>query len=230
MNSEEMKGPSCSTIAESRARAIDWKWEICWISQEEKEEYVKDPTEPGCSDDPIYAPPISTYPNDADDSFNRNSPRQPVMKLAPGQVSFLVLIPDSPGRGIIGNYGVVASHIQRETATWIHCDVPALGSDHWVMSVAGSGAMDRRIALLHGSEELRRQCLGDEDKDDSFGGNLCDEHKDDSFRNNLYDENRDDCSTFFKIYDLTEKTSVLFMEIKAFFLVETGMHWVMLVN
>ncbi|KAM3752337.1 hypothetical protein ACB098_03G010400 [Castanea mollissima] len=41
VNSEEMKEPSCSTIAESRARAIDWKWEICWISQEEKEESVR---------------------------------------------------------------------------------------------------------------------------------------------------------------------------------------------
>nr|XP_023915049.1 KH domain-containing protein HEN4 isoform X1 [Quercus suber] len=106
-------------------------------------------------DDPIYAPPVSAYPNDADDSFNRNRPRRPATKLAPGQVSFLVLIPDSPGRGIIGNDGAVVSHIQRETGTRIHFDVPAPGSDQRVVSVAGSGAVDRRIALLHGGEELR---------------------------------------------------------------------------
>nr|POF07391.1 hypothetical protein CFP56_37458 [Quercus suber] len=67
-------------------------------------------------DDPIYAPPVSAYPNDADDSFNRNRPRRPATKLSPGQVSFLVLIPDSPGRGIIGNDGAVVSHIQRKRA------------------------------------------------------------------------------------------------------------------
>lgn len=77
------------------------------------------------------------------------------MKLAPGQVSFLILIPDSPGGGIIGNDGAVVSHIQRETGTRIHCDVPAPGSDHRVVSVTGSGSVDRRIALVHGGEELR---------------------------------------------------------------------------
>ena len=106
-------------------------------------------------DDPIYAPSVSTYTNDADDQFNRNRPRRTATKLAPGQVSFLVLIPDFPGRGIIGNDAAVVSHIQRETGTRIHWDVPAPGSDHRVVSVAGSGAVDRRISLLHGGEELR---------------------------------------------------------------------------
>ena len=81
--------------------------------------------------------------------------RRLATKLAPRQVSFLVLIPDSLGCGIIGNDGVVASHIPRETGTWIYCDVPAPGSDHRVVSVVGSGAVDRRITLLHGDEELR---------------------------------------------------------------------------
>ncbi|XP_075654553.1 RNA-binding KH domain-containing protein RCF3-like isoform X2 [Castanea sativa] len=106
-------------------------------------------------DDPIYARPVITHPDDADNSFNRNRPRRPAMKLASGQVSFLVLIPDSPGGGIIGNDGAVVSHIQRETGTRIHCDVPAPGSDHRVVSVTGSGSVDRRIALVHGGEELR---------------------------------------------------------------------------
>ncbi|KAK7852729.1 hypothetical protein CFP56_038284 [Quercus suber] len=101
-------------------------------------------------DDPIYAPPVSAYPNDADDSFNRNRPRRPATKLSPGQVSFLVLIPDSPGRGIIGNDGAVVSHIQRETGTRIHFNVPAPGSDQRVVSVAGSMLPHSHCYLLMG--------------------------------------------------------------------------------
>ncbi|KAL0897911.1 hypothetical protein Bca101_081872 [Brassica carinata] len=78
---------------------------------------------------------------------NQRQQRRPVIHVLPDEVALRVVCHASVIGGIIGSNGHVVSTLRRETGAKIHCESPANGSDHWVVLIVGSTAVDKRIIL-----------------------------------------------------------------------------------
>ncbi|KAB1201889.1 hypothetical protein CJ030_MR8G002341 [Morella rubra] len=74
----------------------------------------------------------------------RDRPKRLAIKLLPGQVAFRFLIHVSAAARLLGDNGAVVLCIRQETATRIHCEVAAPGSDHRVFIIIGSGSREGR--------------------------------------------------------------------------------------
>ncbi|KAF8051016.1 hypothetical protein N665_1820s0002 [Sinapis alba] len=73
--------------------------------------------------------------------------RRPVIHVLPDEVALRVVCHASVIGGIIGSNGNVVTTLRRETVTKIHCESPVNGSDHWVVFIVGSTAVNKRILL-----------------------------------------------------------------------------------
>ncbi|KAG7641698.1 K Homology domain type 1 [Arabidopsis suecica] len=75
------------------------------------------------------------------------SKRRPVIHVLPDETAIRVVCHASVIGGIIGSNGYVVSKLRRETGTKIHCESPVNGSDHWVVFIVGSTAVNQSILL-----------------------------------------------------------------------------------
>ncbi|VVB08403.1 unnamed protein product [Arabis nemorensis] len=73
--------------------------------------------------------------------------RRPVIHVLPDEVALRVVCHASVIGGIIGANGYVVSKLRRETGTKIHCESPVNGSDHWVVFIVGSTAVNKSVLL-----------------------------------------------------------------------------------
>ncbi|XP_010417019.1 PREDICTED: KH domain-containing protein HEN4-like isoform X2 [Camelina sativa] len=73
--------------------------------------------------------------------------RRPVIHVLPDETAIRVVCHASVIGGIIGPNGSVVSKLRRETGTKIHCESPVNGSDHWVVFIVGSTAVDKSVLL-----------------------------------------------------------------------------------
>ncbi|XP_024014338.1 KH domain-containing protein HEN4 isoform X1 [Eutrema salsugineum] len=78
---------------------------------------------------------------------NRRSQQRPVIHVLQGETALRVVCHASVIGGIIGANGCIVSKLRRETGTKIHCETPVNGSDHWVVFIVGSKAVDKSILL-----------------------------------------------------------------------------------
>lgn len=67
--------------------------------------------------------------------------------MLPDETAFRVVCHASVIGGIIGSNGRVVSNLRRETGAKIHCESPSHGSDHWVVFIVGSTAVDKSFLL-----------------------------------------------------------------------------------
>ncbi|KAJ4890781.1 RNA-binding KH domain-containing protein [Raphanus sativus] len=86
----------------------------------------------------------STAPN-----HNRRSQRRQVIHVLPDETALRVVCHASVIGGIIGSNGSVVSKLRRDTGAKIHCETPATanGSEHWVVFIVGSTAVDKSFLL-----------------------------------------------------------------------------------
>ncbi|XP_010472247.1 PREDICTED: KH domain-containing protein HEN4-like isoform X2 [Camelina sativa] len=73
--------------------------------------------------------------------------RRPVIHVLPDETAIRVVCHASVIGGIIGPNGSVVSKLRRETGTKIHCESPVNGSDHWVVFIVGSTAVNKSVLL-----------------------------------------------------------------------------------
>ncbi|XP_010429180.1 PREDICTED: uncharacterized protein LOC104713701 [Camelina sativa] len=73
--------------------------------------------------------------------------RRPVIHVLPDETAIRVVCHASAIGGIIGPNGSVVSKLRRETGTKIHCESPVNGSDHWVVFIVGSTAVNKSVLL-----------------------------------------------------------------------------------
>ncbi|KAJ0233394.1 hypothetical protein HA466_0283570 [Hirschfeldia incana] len=79
---------------------------------------------------------------------NRRLQRRQVIHVLPDETALRVVCHASVIGGIIGSNGRVVSKLRRETGAKIHCESPATnGSDHWVVFIVGSTAVDKSFLL-----------------------------------------------------------------------------------
>ncbi|KAJ0260458.1 RNA-binding KH domain-containing protein [Hirschfeldia incana] len=83
----------------------------------------------------------------ASNQNRRLQQRRQVIHVLPDEVALRVVCHASVIGGIIGSNGHVVSTLRRETGAKIHCESPANGSDHWVVFIVGSPAVNKRILL-----------------------------------------------------------------------------------
>ncbi|CAN7017641.1 unnamed protein product [Brassica oleracea var. botrytis] len=77
---------------------------------------------------------------------NQNQ-RRAIIHVLPDEVALRVVCHASVIGGIIGSNGYVVSTLRRETGTKIHCESPVNGSDHWVVFIVGSTAVNKSFLL-----------------------------------------------------------------------------------
>ncbi|CAN8283915.1 unnamed protein product [Cochlearia groenlandica] len=73
--------------------------------------------------------------------------RRTVIHVSPEEIAFRVVCHASVISGIIGSNGHIVSNLRRETNTKIHCESPANGSEHWVVFIVGSTAVEKSVLL-----------------------------------------------------------------------------------
>ncbi|EOA26727.1 hypothetical protein CARUB_v10022813mg [Capsella rubella] len=73
--------------------------------------------------------------------------RRQVIHVLPDETAIRVVCHASVIGGIIGSNGSVVSQLRRETGTKIHCESPVNGSDHWVVFIVGSTAVNKSVLL-----------------------------------------------------------------------------------
>ncbi|CAN6979553.1 unnamed protein product [Brassica rapa subsp. trilocularis] len=78
---------------------------------------------------------------------NRRLQRRQVIHVLPDETAFRVVCHASVIGGIIGSNGRVVSNLRRETGAKIHCESPSHGSDHWIVFIVGSTAVDKSFLL-----------------------------------------------------------------------------------
>ncbi|KAF3494886.1 hypothetical protein DY000_02057194 [Brassica cretica] len=78
---------------------------------------------------------------------NRRLQRRQVIHVLPDETALRVVCHASVIGGIIGSNGRVVSNLRRETGAKIHCESPTSGSDHWVVFIVGSNAVDKSFLL-----------------------------------------------------------------------------------
>ncbi|KAF8079639.1 hypothetical protein N665_1012s0013 [Sinapis alba] len=78
---------------------------------------------------------------------NRRLQRRQVIHVLPDETALRVVCHASVIGGIIGSNGCVVSNLRRETGTKIHCESPVNGSDHWVVFIVGSTAVDKSFLI-----------------------------------------------------------------------------------
>ncbi|CAH2061496.1 unnamed protein product [Thlaspi arvense] len=83
----------------------------------------------------------------ASNQNRRLQPRRQVINVLPDEVALRVVCHASVIGGIIGANGCVVSKLRRETGTKIHCESPVNGSDHWVVFIVGSTAVNKSVVL-----------------------------------------------------------------------------------
>ncbi|KAF3553449.1 hypothetical protein F2Q69_00016452 [Brassica cretica] len=78
---------------------------------------------------------------------NQRQQRRAIIHVLPDEVALRVVCHASVIGGIIGSNGYVVSTLRRETGTKIHCESPVNGSDHWVVFIVGSTAVNKSFLL-----------------------------------------------------------------------------------
>ncbi|CAF2114211.1 unnamed protein product [Brassica oleracea var. botrytis] len=78
---------------------------------------------------------------------NRRLQRRQVIHVLPDETALRVVCHASVIGGIIGSNGRVVSNLRRETGAKIHCESPTSGSDHSVVFIVGSNAVDKSFLL-----------------------------------------------------------------------------------
>ncbi|WZY89441.1 hypothetical protein YC2023_046176 [Brassica napus] len=78
---------------------------------------------------------------------NQRQQRRATIHVLPDEVALRVVCHASVIGGIIGSNGYVVSTLRRETGTKIHCESPVNGSDHWVVFIVGSTAVNKSFLL-----------------------------------------------------------------------------------
>ncbi|KAG5401318.1 hypothetical protein IGI04_015925 [Brassica rapa subsp. trilocularis] len=78
---------------------------------------------------------------------NQRQQRRAMIHVLPDEVALRVVCHASVIGGIIGSNGYVVSTLRRETGTKIHCESPVNGSDHWVVFIVGSTAVNKSFLL-----------------------------------------------------------------------------------
>ncbi|CAA7019786.1 unnamed protein product [Microthlaspi erraticum] len=78
---------------------------------------------------------------------NHRTQRRPVIHVLPDEMALRVVCHASVIGGIIGSNGSVVSKLRRETGTKIHCEPPVNGSDHWIVFIVGSTAVNKSFLL-----------------------------------------------------------------------------------
>uniref|UniRef100_A0A1J3JBB7 KH domain-containing protein n=1 Tax=Noccaea caerulescens TaxID=107243 RepID=A0A1J3JBB7_NOCCA len=78
---------------------------------------------------------------------NHRTQRRQVIHVLPDEMALRVVCHASVIGGIIGTNGSVVSRLRRETGTKIHCEPPVNGSDHWIVFIVGSTAVNKSFLL-----------------------------------------------------------------------------------
>ncbi|CAH8371966.1 unnamed protein product [Eruca vesicaria subsp. sativa] len=73
--------------------------------------------------------------------------RRQVIHVSPDETALRVVCHASLIGGIIGSNGHIVSNLRRETSTKIHCESPSHGSDHWIVFIVGSTAVNKSFLL-----------------------------------------------------------------------------------